>query len=123
MYAGPGENVKIKVNVAEEEFIQRGFVICQRDKLAPATDLIEAEVEILEIPETKRLMTKGYTCMMHIHTYSDEIYIKDIVRSFEKSDKGEDVVKEKPKFTKSFTRMICRIQTRGLVSLEKFYEM
>ncbi len=68
-------------------------------------------------------MTKGYTCMMHIHTYSDEIFIKDIVRSIEKTDKGEEVVKEKPKFTKSFTKMICRIQTRGLVSLEKFTEM
>jgi len=70
-------------------------------------------------------MTKGYSCMMHIHTWSDDIFIKDIVRSIEKAEKegGEDIVKEKPKYTKSFTRMICRIQMRGPVCLEKFDEM
>ena len=43
-YAGPGENVQIKINVADDEQIQRGFVLCHRDNLMPVTDVFEAEI-------------------------------------------------------------------------------
>ena len=61
--------------------------------MMPATDLIQAEVDLLEIPETKKLMTKGYSCMLHIHSFNDEVLIKDIIKSIEPQDKGEDIVK------------------------------
>jgi len=107
--AGPGENIKLKINIGDEEQVQKGYVFCAREKMMPATDLIQAEVDILEIPESKKLMTKGYSCMMHIHSHSDEVLIKDITKSVEKVDKGEDIVKLKPKFTKSHTKMWCTI--------------
>lgn len=91
--AGPGENIKLKVNVADEEQIQKGYVFCAREKMMPATDLIQAEVDILEIPESKKLMTKGYSCMMHIHSHNDEVLVKDIIKSIEPQDKGEAIVK------------------------------
>lgn len=122
--AGPGENIKVKVNVADEEQIQKGYVFCGRDKMMPATDLIQCEVDILEIPESKKLMTKGYACMMHIHAWNDEVLIKDIMKSIEPQDKGEDIIKLKPKFAKSHTKMHCTISTqRGLVALEKFEDI
>lgn len=58
--------------------------------------------------------------MMHIHTYHDEVFIKDIVKAWEKNDRGEVTEKMKPQFVRSQTKMICRIQTKGPVSLEKF---
>ena len=88
-YAAPGENVQIKINVADEEQIQRGFVLCQRDQLMPATEIFEAEVQVLDLVEYKPILTKGYTCMMHIHTYHDEVILKDIGKAWEKNDRGE----------------------------------
>ena len=38
---------------------------------------------------------------MHIHTFCDEITIKDIIKVNEKNEKGEFVVKEKQKFARS----------------------
>ena len=64
-------------------------------------------------------MSKGYQCILHIHTVSDEATIKEILISYEKNEKGEIVEKQMPKYAKSFNRIICRIQTRIPIPLEK----
>lgn len=118
--AGPGENVKLRINVADEEHIQKGYVFCDREKMMPVTDLIQTEVEILEIPESKRFMTKGYQCLMHIHSFTGEVLVKDIIQSTELSGSGDENVKQKPKFVKNHTKMVCTISVRSPVALEKF---
>ena len=55
----------------------------------PVTDIFEAEVDILDLLEYKPIISKGYTCIMHIHTYNDEVTIKDIVKSIETNEKGD----------------------------------
>lgn len=124
-YATPGENVQIKLNITDDEvlqtqMIQPGYVICHRESPMPATEIFEAEVEVLELLEVKPIISKGYSCMMHIHTYASEISIKDIVKAWVKNDRQEVTLKEKPAFVRSQTKMICRIETRGPISLEKF---
>ena len=119
-YANPGENVQIKINVADDEQIQRGFVLCHRDSPMPVTEVFEAEIDVLDLVEYKPIITKGYACMMHIHTYHDEVVIKDIVKAWEKNDRGEVKEKLKPQFVRSQTKMICRVTTKGPISLEKF---
>lgn len=74
-YAAPGENVQIKINVADEESVVRGNVLCHRDSMMPVTEIFEAEVDILDLLEYKPILSKGYTCIMHIHTYNDEIEV------------------------------------------------
>jgi len=59
----------------------------------PVTDIFEAEVDILELLEYKPILSKGYTCIMHMHTFNDEIVVKDIISSTETNDKGEKTVK------------------------------
>lgn len=44
MYARPGENVQIKINVADDDLIQRGYVLCHREQQMPVTDVFEAEM-------------------------------------------------------------------------------
>jgi len=86
----------------------------------PVTQIFEAEVNVLDLVEYKPILTKGYTCMMHIHTYHDEVILKDIVKAWERNDRGEETEKNKPQFVRSQSRILCRIQTKGPVSLEKF---
>lgn len=75
--------------MADEDQIQRGVVLCHRDSMMPVTDVFEAELEVLELLEYRSIIAKGYTCIMHIHTYSDEVEIKDLVKVVEVNDKGE----------------------------------
>jgi hypothetical protein len=65
-------------------------------------------------------MSKGYSCIMHIHTVSEEAFIKDIMISYEKNEKGEVVTKIKPQYSRSFSKIICRVQTRIPIALEKY---
>ena len=85
----------------------------------PVSDLFEAEVQILELLEYKPILSKGYQCVLHIHTSADEAVIKDIMVSYEKNDRGDVIEKQRPQFTKSFAKIICRIQTRVPIPLEK----
>ena len=70
----------------------------------PVTDVFEAEIQVHDLPEfkdKKTIMTRGYTCMMHIHTFSDEVVIKDFVKAWETIEGGDPKEKDKPKFVKS----------------------
>jgi peptide chain release factor subunit 3 len=96
LYAAPGENVQIKLNVADDELIQRGFVLCHRESKMPVTEIFEAEVDVLELLDYKPILSKGYTCIMHIHTFNDEVVIKDIISCTETNDKGVQSTKMKP---------------------------
>ena len=69
--------------------------------MMPVTDIFEAEIDILDLLEYKPIISKGYNCIMHIHTYNDEITIKDIVKAYEKADNGEVKEKIKPQFARS----------------------
>lgn len=119
-YAKPGENVKMRLlHLQDESVVNKGDVLCNRDVLMPVTDLFEAEVDVLELLSYKPILSKGYQFILHIHTIADEAHIKEILVSYEKNDKGEVVEKSKPQFTMSNTKIICRIQTRIPVPLEK----
>lgn len=104
----------------DEEMITPGSVLCIREAPMPATLLFEAELDVLELLDYKPIISKGYTCMIHIHTYSDEITIKDIIWATEKDlATGNLVKKEKPKYTKSHTKILCRISSTKPIPLEK----
>jgi len=59
--------------------INKGDIITGRFAPAPVTTLLEAEVEFFELLDYKPIVSKGYTCIMHCHTFGDECVIKDIV--------------------------------------------
>jgi len=56
--------------------ISAGNVLSARDAPMPSALIIEAELELLELLEYKPILSNGYTCMMHIHTFSDEVSVK-----------------------------------------------
>ena len=62
----------------------------------PVSEIFEAEIEVLELLSYKPILSKGYSCILHIHTVADEATIKEILVSYEKNEKGEIVEKQKP---------------------------
>ena len=60
-YAKPGENVKLRLlGINDENMVNKGDVLCNRDNMMPVTDLFEAEVQILELLDYKPILSKGY---------------------------------------------------------------
>jgi peptide chain release factor subunit 3 len=62
----------------------------------PVTEIFEAEMDVLELLDYKPILSKGYTCMMHCHTFNEEVVLKEILSCTELSDKGEKTTKLKP---------------------------
>ena len=90
----------------------------------PSSQLFEAELDLLELLEYKPILSKGYTCMMHIHTFADEVSIKDLVWSVEKDVSTKELVKkERPKFARSFAKLCVRMSSNKPIPLEKASEM
>ena len=102
-YARPGENVQVRLlHLEDESMVTRGNVICDRDAPMPVSMLIEVDLQVLDLLDYKPIMSKGYACMMHMHTFADECYVKDLIYVNEKDPaSGETVKKEAPKFIKS----------------------
>lgn len=121
--ARPGENVQVRINIADEDSLVRGNVFCHRDSMMPVTQLFIAEIDVLQLLEYKPIISKGYTCMMHIHTFSDEIVIQEIDETVTKQPKGDDIVKKKPAFAASGQKMICKVSPKSPLCLEKFETM
>lgn len=98
--------------------INRGNILCSPEDLCATFDQIIAEVQILELPETKPLMASGYTCVMHFHTTIEECQL-DLICEIDKKTKEE----KKVKFLKSFSRARILIKTTNLMCGEKFERM
>jgi len=86
--------VQLKLlHIDDDTIINKGDVLCHRDYPMPVTTLFEAEIEILQLVDYKPILSKGYQCIMHIHTSSEECVVKDIMVSYEKNEKGETIEK------------------------------
>jgi peptide chain release factor subunit 3 len=56
-YAKPGENIQLRLlNINDENLINKGDVLCRMNEQLPVTDLIEAEVEVLELLPYKPIL-------------------------------------------------------------------
>ena len=114
----PGDNVQLKISYLEEDQIFKGDVLCPREAPMPIAQVFEAEIELLEL--LKPIFSRGSQCMMHIHTYADEISIKVIKWSKERDpNTGEEVKKDMPKFTRSFAKCLVTIGTKNAIPIEK----
>lgn len=117
--AYPGENVELKLNVADEDQIQRGFVLSHRQSMMPVTELFEAELDVLELLKEKPILCPGYTAILHMHTIAEEVEIKTLLKVTETNEKGEETVTDKPKFIKGNCKLMCRIVPAKPIAVEK----
>jgi len=121
MFARPGENVQIRlIHIEDENMINKGDVIVNREQPLPVTMLFEAELDLLELIEYKPILSRGYQCIIHCHTIAEDCIVKDIIEATEKMPSGEFKTTQAPKFVRSFAKMIVRIQTKNPVCLEKY---
>ncbi|OMJ80946.1 hypothetical protein SteCoe_18710 [Stentor coeruleus] len=116
MYANPGENVKMRIKVPEEVDVQRGYVICDVHSVCHITNEFKADVQFLELPDPKMLITAGYNCVMHLHTDIQECEVTEVIALFDAEKKR----KVKTAFCKSGQRVLLKIKTVNEVCIEKY---
>ena len=106
----------MKVRGIENELeIMRGGIVCSVDDLCPYFNTFEAEIQVLDLPEKKQIMTNGYQCILHMHTTIEECTI-DLVAEIDRKLKTE----KKVKFIRSQTRAKVIIKTNNLMCGEKY---
>ncbi len=101
--------------IENENEIQRGNIVCSLDDLSPVFNCFEAEIQVLDLPEKKQIMTTGYQCVLNFHVTIEECNI-DIIGEIDRKTKQE----KKVKFIRSQTRARVIIKTTNPVCGEKF---
>ncbi|MQL94638.1 hypothetical protein Taro_027286, partial [Colocasia esculenta] len=121
-YAGPGENVKIKLAGISDEDILAGFVLSSVAKPVPAVNEFNAQLQILELLDNA-IFTAGYKAVLHIHSIVEECEIVDLIQEIDTKKKSTDPKKKpkrKPLFVKNGAVVVCRVQVNNLICIEKF---
>ena len=62
----------------DDRDIKRGDIICSTDDLCLVTQLFAAELTLLKLLNHKPIISPGYTCILHIHTFVEEIEIEKV---------------------------------------------
>lgn len=121
-FARPGENVQITlIHITDEGMISKGDVISCRERVTPVTQIFEAEMDVMELLQSKPILSKGYGCVMHCHTFADDIIIESILEVKDLNiATGAYELNEKAKFIKSGQQCRVRISTRLPLAMEKF---
>ncbi|XP_031562231.1 eukaryotic peptide chain release factor GTP-binding subunit ERF3A-like [Actinia tenebrosa] len=113
--ARAGDNVKIRLKGVEEEDVSQGFVLCSPDSLCHTVSKFDAQVVILEY---KSIICAGYRAVLHIHTVAEEVCITALIARLDrKTGKKEG---ERPRFIKQEQIAIVRLETPGVICIEKF---
>jgi len=116
-YAKPGENVAIRLSGVEEEQITKGFVLCYPETVCPIVTEFKAQLMIVELLDHRPLITAGYSCVLHIHTASEEVTFSNLLESVDKKLKRK---KLNPQFVKNGEMVVCILQLAQPVCMESF---
>ena len=116
-YAKAGESVRLKIKGAENENeVQRGYILCNNENPCPAFNNIIAEIQLLEMNESKPVMTSGFDCVIHYHTNVSTCNIEKILGEIDKKTKEE----KKATILKNYSRARVNIKINDIVCGDKF---
>lgn len=116
--ARPGENIRLRLQGVEEEEVAAGFVVCSVTQPVPVVTQFDALLSVLELLEHKSIFTAGYTCVLHIHTATEECEVVALHHQID--PKTKEPIKKKCLFLKSGSIALVRIQLAGTICLERF---
>lgn len=95
-------------------------IICHEDLHIHAVKEFEGQLVLLELLENRRIMTAGYSAVMHIHTAVEEVVITDLIAE---QDRKTGEQKKRPRFVKSNSIVIARFSLSRPVCMETFESM
>jgi len=116
-YAKAGENIKFRLKgLSNEDFIYKGCILCNPSDPCAFFQVFMAEVKIVNMLKHKPIISKGYQCVLHLHTLAEECTIESLLGI--KGPKDQDF--HESKFAKEEDLIKCLIRTKSIIAAEKF---
>merc|ERR1712060_649031 len=117
-YASCGENVTLKMTGITEAELTKGFVMCEAQAPARVITKFKAQMQVIELPEERPVLTSGYKAVIHVHTANEECEILKLYESMSMTDRKK---KEKnPKFVRAGTVVTCSVQLARPTTVDAF---
>merc|ERR1712173_575467 len=111
-FASCGENVTMKVAGCSEDVLCKGYVLCLASGPCRAVTKFKAQLQVVELPEERPVLTSGYKAVLHAHVATEECEILKLYDCISLADiriKGKQKEKN-PRF--------CRESTIATVSIQ-----
>lgn len=114
-----GDNIKLKLKGVEEQDVSPGFVLCSPDNLCRTATVFDAQIMILD---AKSIICAGYSCIIHVHTVTEEVTIRILICLLDKRTQEKTTVR--PRFIKQDQAGIVRFQVNnGAICIEAFKDL
>mmetsp|Transcript_44840 Transcript_44840/g.103726 ORF Transcript_44840/g.103726 Transcript_44840/m.103726 type:complete len:517 (-) Transcript_44840:52-1602(-) len=117
-FATGGENVTLKMSGCAEEDLKKGYVLCPLNEPIRALVKFKAQLQVLELPEERPVLTAGYRAVMHVHVAIEECEILKLYEARTKKDMKK--VEKLPKFVREGSILTCSIQMARATAADIF---
>ncbi|KAI8881172.1 hypothetical protein K501DRAFT_274858 [Backusella circina FSU 941] len=114
-HAKCGDNVRMRLKGVSEDEIMPGFVVCSKKVPVKTTTAFEAQLAVIE---HKNIICAGYTAVLHVHSVIEEVSLTTLLHVLDKKTGRKS--KRPPPFIKQGQKAVVRIETKGLICVEKF---
>lgn len=116
-HANVGENVNLKVSGVQEDTLQKGFVLCEVKDPVRVVKKFKAQLQIIELPEERPVMTAGYKAVFHVHTAVEDCEISKLVECMNLSSKKKE---KNPRFVREGSVLWCVISLARDTAVDAF---
>jgi len=116
-YASVGENIALKMQGCSEEELRKGYVLSPISDPVRAVTKFKAQLQVLELPEERPVMTAGLKAVMHAHVANEECEIVKLYESINMKDRKKS---KNPTFVREGMAVICSISLSRSVALDAF---
>ena len=115
--AVPGDNVQLKIRGVSEDDVTAGDVLCPIGDMPFHGCYFDAQVVLLG---EGLLVSKGFSCVAHIHALTEEVRVKKILATIDRKNKK---IKEKePKLCRSGESVVIRFETESPICVEAYQQ-
>merc|ERR1712039_904519 len=116
-HAKCGENVTMKMQGVTDEQLTRGFVLSAAAAPVRVVTKFKAQLQIIELPEERPVLTSGYKAVMHVHVAIEECEVLKLYESMSLQSKKKE---KNPRFVRESSVVTCSIQLARPTSMDTF---
>lgn len=119
-HACAGEALTLRLTgISDVAEVAGGSVIAEQDHSVRASSRFKAEIDVLDLPQDRPLLSAGFTAVMHIHLVTIDC---EIVKIHEATTLATGEVEQKPKAVRVGQRAVVVFQLTKEVAVDEFAE-
>jgi peptide chain release factor subunit 3 len=121
-HAPCGENVTMKMTGCSEDQLSKGYVLCPLPEPAKVVTKFKAQMQVIDLPEERPVLTSGYKAICHVHVACEECEILKLYDTISMADlrskaKGPE---KNPRFARENSLVTCSIQLARPTAVDTF---